>query len=138
SAASCTSPVSMSTGTLTTVGTWSFELQATDTGSPSEVTISTPASITVNGSLSAGPITPNIPSIDAGESVTLSANASDGTTPYSYQWYSAFGCTTGSLISGATSSTYLATPTSATTYSYKVTDSSQGTPAASQCSPGDI
>src|SRR5205823_10653659 len=93
---------SMSTGTLTTVGTWSFELQATDTGSPSEVTISTPASITVNGGLSAGPITPNVPSIDAGESVTLSANASDGTTPYSYQWYSASGCTTGSLSPGPT------------------------------------
>src|SRR5207245_10598689 len=76
--------------------------------------------------------------IDTGQSITLSANPSGGTTPYTYQWYSVASCLSGSLISGATSSTYIASPSATTTYSYTVTDSSQATPGASQCSMGDL
>src|SRR5207247_6107051 len=72
-----------------------------------------------------------------GQAVTLTTASSGGTTPYSYQWYSSADCSGGSLISGAISSTYLASPTSITTYSYKVTDSSQGTPVGSTCSSAD-
>src|SRR5207247_2603788 len=68
--------------------------------------------VTVNPALVAGTTTPSTPTIDNRQSITLTANPSGGTTPYSYGWYSAAGCPSGSLISGASSSTYLASPTS--------------------------
>ncbi len=89
--------------------------------------------VTVNPVLVAGAITPANPTLDNGQSITLTANPSGGTTPYSYQWYTQLSCT--SAIPGATSSTYSAFPTSTTTYSYKVTDSSYS--PASVCSAGD-
>src|SRR2546428_756428 len=94
--------------------------------------------VTVDPTLVAGPISPLGPTIDSGQSVTLTSNPSGGTSPYSYQWYAAASCTSGSLISGAISSAYTASPPSTTNYFYKVTDSSQGSPIASQCSPGDL
>jgi hypothetical protein len=75
-------------------------------------------------------VTPTDPSIDSGQSVTLTANPSGGSTPYSYQWYvssSSFGgCASGTEIAGATSSTYGAAPTITTYYCYTVTDSATG------------
>src|SRR5207245_9233329 len=96
----------VSTGPLSTSGTWSFELQLTDIGSPSQVVTSNSAIISVNGALSAGAIAPSVPAIDSGQSITLTANAGGGTPPYSYQWYSDGACA--SAISSATSSTYVA------------------------------
>src|SRR5207249_11002672 len=93
--------------------------------------------VTVNSALLAGAITPSSPAINNGQSINLSAHPSGGTAPYSYQWYSAANCQTGSLIPGITSATYSASPISTTTYSYKATDSSQGSPMASSCSPGN-
>src|SRR5207249_8316039 len=43
--------------------------------------------VTTNTILTAGPITPSTPAIDNGQTITLSANPSGGTTPYHYQWY---------------------------------------------------
>ena len=97
-------------------------------------TVTSTSAVTVNPTLNAGPITPSPPVIDSGQSITLSANPSGGTTPYTYQWYTGASCTT--PISGATGSTYSASPTSTTTYYYKVTDSSSGTPETA-CSSGD-
>jgi hypothetical protein len=74
------------------------------------------------------------PTIDSGQSVTLSAKPMGGTGAYSVQWYTGTSCSSGA-ITGATSSTYAASPTSTTTYYYKVTDTSQGTPTGA-CSPG--
>jgi len=88
----------------------------------------------VTGSLVTGVITPTAPSIASGQSVTLTANPSGGTGPYSYQWYTSSDCSTG-LIYGATSSTYSASPMSTTTYYYGVTDNNS--PAVSACSSGD-
>jgi YVTN family beta-propeller protein len=88
------------------------------------------ATLTLNPALVAGAITPSSPKIDNGQSITLTANPSGGTTPYSYQWYLGAGCNT--AISGATSSTYSASPTSNTLYSYQVTDSAST--STSQCS----
>ena len=91
--------------------------------------------VNVNSALVAGTITPGAPAIDSGQSITLTSHPSGGTTPISYQWYSDGVCTTS--ISGATLSTFDASPTTTTTYSYHVSDSSSGAPAASACSVGD-
>ncbi len=73
-------------------------------------------------------ITPstNTITLDSGQS-TLTANPNGGTTPYSYQWYTASAAGTCSAsdtaISGATSNTYTASPSTSTYYCYSVTDS---------------
>ena len=94
--------------------------------------------VIVNSALSAGAITPSNPTIKIGASQTLTANPSGGTTPYTYQWYSGTSstCTSDSAISGATSSTYSATPTTNTYYCYEVTDSA--TTPTSQYSATDL
>lgn len=94
--------------------------------------------VVVNSALSAGSVTPSNPTIKIGASQTLTANPSGGTTPYSYQWYggSSSTCTSNSAISGATSSTYSASPTTNTYYCYKVTDSA--TTPTSQYSATDL
>jgi hypothetical protein len=134
SSSSCTSPASAPFATTgsTTAGTWKFELQVTD-GASNAVT-SSAGSVAVDSALSAGAITPSSPSVDYGQSVTLTANPLGGTAPYFYQWYAGASCT--SPISGATSSTYdTGTLTSSVSYYYKVTDSAQS--PSSACSPGD-
>ena len=91
--------------------------------------------VTVNGALSAGAITPSSPMIDISQSVTLTANPVGGTGPFFYQWYTSSDCAT-SPIPGATSSTYDTGPlTAPATYYYKVTDSAHV--PASACSAGD-
>jgi hypothetical protein len=92
--------------------------------------------VTVNAALTAGAVTPTAPTVVQGESVTLTANPAGGTPPYSYEWYagSSATCSSDVAITGATSSTYKATPTSGTYYCYKVTDSSVGTPSESALS----
>src|SRR5262249_14293077 len=61
--------------------------------------------------------------IDTGQSYTLSVTAADGTPGYTYQWYVGTSGTTTNPISGATSSSYVAAPTSTTSYWVMVTDS---------------
>jgi hypothetical protein len=84
--------------------------------------------VTTSSALTAGALTPTSPTIDRGQSVTLTANPSGGSGSYAYQWYSGStesGCTgLGTPISGATSSMYSASPTISTYYCYVVTDSS--------------
>jgi hypothetical protein len=132
---SCTSPASASfpTTTSTTTGVWAFELQVTD--GASNTVASSAGSMTVNAALSAVSVSPSGPSIDSGQSVTLTANPSGGTAPYSYQWYTSPGCSA-SPISGATGSTYGASSSATTTYYVEATDSS-GAGAQSACSSGD-
>ena len=57
-----------------------------------------------------------------GQRDTLSVIASNGTTPYSYQWYVGISGNTTNPISGATSSTFTASPSSTTSYWVRVTD----------------
>ena len=84
------------------------------------------ATVTVDGALSIS-TQPASVTIDNGQSDTLSVTAANGTTPYSYQWYIGASGTTTNPISGATSATYAASPTSTTSYWVKVTDSASGT-----------
>src|SRR5208283_3783076 len=85
--------------------------------------------VVVNSALVAGGVTPSSPTYDIGQTATLTANPSSGTTPYTYQWYSSASgtgaCNAGTLISGETGITYVAPTGSASTtyYCYVVTDS---------------
>src|SRR5207247_9778413 len=49
--------------------------------------------ITVSPDLTAGGSTPSAPTIDNGQSITLTSSASVCTQPYSYHWYSDVTCT---------------------------------------------
>ena len=65
--------------------------------------------------------------IDNGQTDTLSVTASNGTTPYSYQWYIGASGNTSSPVGGATSSTLSVAPTNTTQYWVRITDSANGT-----------
>ena len=132
--ASCASSIIGQTGSgyLTTPSsTTTYSVMVTDS-SPSSI-CSAGDTVTVNGALSAGAITPSSPFINNGQQVTLNANPSGGTPSYSYTWYTGAGCT--SPIGGAISSSYVAQPSSTTTYYYQVTDSATNPNTA--CSAGD-
>lgn len=139
SAAGCSSsPISgatSSTYSTGTAGTYYYHVGDSSTGTPAASACSAGgATVVVNPALVANAPTclgTSVCTIDHGQSVTLTASPSGGTTPYSYQWYSAAGCASGS-ITGATGSTYVAS--AAGTYSYEIGDASVGTPTASACS----
>jgi len=92
---------------------------STDTGTTSTVsytqTVTSPTTVTVASSQG---------TVDASQGFTLTATASGGTTPYSYQWYTG-SSGSGTAISGATSSTYTTSESSSGTYDFyvEVTDS---------------
>jgi hypothetical protein len=115
--------------------TYYYKVTDASQGSPAAGACSAGDTVTVNPALAAGAITPAFPTIDNGQSITLTSNPSGGTTPYGYTWYTGAACT--AQIAGATSNTYVASPAATTTYFYKVTDASQGTPASGACSAGD-
>lgn len=77
------------------------------------------ASITVNP-LPSVTVSPTSFVMDVGQSQLFTSAVSDGTSPYTYQWYS-----NGTAISGATSSSYTFTPASRGHYSIhaRITDS---------------
>jgi len=109
-----------------------YEVTDASTGAPNGAPSSTDL-VTVNSVLTAGAITSSAPTIDSGQSVTMSSAASGGTSPYTYQWYTGASCTI--IVSGQTGAAYSPSPTSTTTYSYKVTDAANS--HVSQCSSGD-
>ena len=89
--------------------------------------------LTVNPALVAGSITPASAFIDNGQAITLSSSVATGGTPaYSYQWYSGSSttCSSNSIISGQTTTSYTPSPTSTTYYCVKYGDSSTGLPTA--------
>ncbi len=111
------------TSSSTPAGVYRFRLSGTDSHPTSST--SGEAEVEVNNALAASPITPISPSIEIGQSVTLTSNPSGGSPPYSYQWYSGSSpsCLADTAINGATSNTYAASPASDLYYCYKVTDS---------------
>src|SRR3989442_14441446 len=122
-----------STYTASPASTAPYTYKVTDSAySPASVCSPTDT-VNVGLALMAGPIAPTNPTIDAGQSITLTSHASGGTPALSYQWYADGTCV--ASITGATSSTYNALPGSTSIYSYRVTDSAFS--AASQCSLGD-
>src|SRR5207245_1299592 len=82
-AATATQLVSPTTSTY-----YCYTVTDSSTGSPAVSVTSAAFLVTVSPALAAGSITPSSPSIDSGQSITLTANPTGGTTPYQYQWYS--------------------------------------------------
>jgi len=81
--------------------------------------------VVVNPILTAGNITPTNPMVYYLESITLRANPSGGTPPYSYQWFQGISPSSCNMpINGATNSTFTASAGVAggNYYCYKVTD----------------
>ncbi len=91
-----------------------------------KVGYSTPTEILVNPTPTVSILPSTIQTINQGQSVSFTSSVSGGTSPYTYQWYegSSPTCTSDTAISGATSNTYLATPSSLTYYCLSITDSS--------------
>ncbi len=123
----------------TPTGQWMANVIITDSAGLPQ-TVKSSITYGVNAVLAAGAITPAAPAIDSGQSITLTANPSGGTTAYAYKWYTIAGstaptCTAGNVISSATSSTYAASPATTNSYAYQVTDSA--TTNAVLCSAGD-
>src|SRR5207249_2551146 len=114
--------------------TYSYKITDSSSGTPSASQCSLSDIITVNPTLAAGAISPSGPTIDSGQSITLTSHASGGTPPLLYQWYSDSSCQ--APLPGTTSSTYTASPTTTTSYSYKVTDSAYS--PETLCSGGDL
>lgn len=78
-------------------------------------------------------VSPSSIYINPGQSVNLVSSVNYGNGTYTYQWYNNNACN--SAISGATSSSYTATPTNTTTYCVKVTS---GTSTATALSTVNI
>ncbi len=120
-------PIAGATGTSyatpePSVGTFYYCVWASDNSTPTQqVVYSNVAIVTVNPVLTVT-ITPNAPSIDDGQSVELSANATGGTGADAYAWYLGGSCA-GPIL--ATSRNYT-TPAlgNSTTYCVAATDNS--------------
>lgn len=123
-ATSCTSPQFATGGTpsgtisvpVTAVGSMTYELTCTGPGGSSGITtyVASVSEPSFNAVCSA-----NMTSATVGQTVTWNASASNGTTPYAYEWI-------GQIIDGLTGSSAQAvyTTTGAKTAIIKVTDSS--------------
>jgi len=110
------SSYSFVTSGSTTTGSWSFELQVTDSATTPVVVTSTAASVTVNAAPTVT-VSPGSATLDVGQSQTFSATPSGGSGTYtSYQWYVG-----GSAQSGQTASTFNYSPASPGAYSITVT-----------------
>ena len=132
-------PLSSLTGTSTTfsvkdpISTVYYCAVVTDSASVPHTLTSSPESFDVNRALSVG-ISPSRPTVDSGQTATLTAVPSQGTQPYSYQWYTGTTCSAGSEVTGATSSVLTTGPlTSTPKYSVSVTDASSASPSVSVC-----
>ncbi len=134
-----TNVVSSNTGVVGTTTTFSlgapgstthYCATVTDSANSPVIMTTSVAVFTVNSALSAT-ISPASPTIDNGQSITLTAVPSQGTSPYSYRWYT--GPTCGSATNGTSSSYSTRVLTSGATYSVLVSDSSVGTPHANTC-----
>ncbi len=107
------------------LGTTVYQADAVDTGVGDYAFNSLTSTVTTNSALGIPAISPNSPTIDSGQSITLVAIPVGGTLPYSYQWYKSFtkGSGSNTLIIGETANTYTVSPSTTTSYFVAVTDS---------------
>ena len=120
---------------LTTTASYSVEVTDGSTGTPAASSCAT-VTATVNPPLAAT-VSPASATIDDGQSITLIANGQEGTYPYSYQWYTG-SCASGTAVSGKTSSSYTALPTSTGNISVKVTDGTIGSAHENVCASAAV
>jgi hypothetical protein len=97
-------------------------------GTPLPSVVSSTDEVVVNSKLVASAIAPASPTIDKGQSVLLTANPSGGTPVYTFQWFNGTPKSCSNPIYGATSSTYLAHPSSNATFCYSLSDGSASAP----------
>ncbi len=124
---SCSAGVkpTVSTGTLTTVGTWSFQLQVTDSSGTPLTATSNFVTVTVNP-LPAKADT--CTTATAGKAFTCTAAVTGGTPPYTFIWTVPAGCTGSSTTSNIT---ITCTTKGSYTISDTVTDSVGNTASSS-------
>ena len=109
-------------------GIFQFNAIATDKGAnPHYLFTSDSNSITVLP-LPSVSITPNSPKIDKGQSISLSTSVTGGSNDFTYQWYTGTPGGSNTLINGATTSSYTASPSTTTSYFIVVTDIGVTTP----------
>jgi outer membrane protein assembly factor BamB len=106
------------TYTPSTSGWHHVYVQVTDNASTPVTTQSNTALVAVNSALSVS-ITPTSVVMDVGQSQVFTSDVSNGTFPYSYQWYR-----NGLPVSGATGANWTFTPSSSGSYTVyvRVTD----------------
>ena len=108
------------TFTPSSTGPYTVYVKVTD--SVSMTATSNNATVTVNGALSV-----TVTSTSTGASETFTANVAGGTSPFEYQWY-----LNGAAVSGATSTSWTFTPSSAGSYSvYAIVTDNVGMQATS-------
>ncbi|MDE1821472.1 MAG: Ig-like domain repeat protein [Euryarchaeota archaeon] len=103
-----------------------FELNVTDSASLPESVNSAPSPlVSVAADLVPGAPTPIQPTLDAGQTVLLNAQASQGWAPYVYQWYMGPSpdCSVDSAVGGADQAALSASPSANVYYCYGVSDS---------------
>ena len=103
-----------------------FELNVTDSASLPESVNSAPSPlVSVAADLVPGAPTPIQPTLDAGQTVLLNAQASQGWAPYVYQWYvgPSPDCSVDTAVGGANQAALSASPSANMYYCYGVSDS---------------
>ena len=96
------SSYSFDTSSSTTPGTWRFKLQVTDAAGATVNSNVVPITLNAEPVVS---VSPSMLTMDIGQTHLFTSSAFRGSPPYSFQWY-----LNGTLISGATNSTYVFTP----------------------------
>ena len=123
------------TTSSSTGGSVTFNVIAVDSANTPVTFNAVANTITVNPALTVS-ISPSSATYDAGQTISLTATPSGGTSPYSYQWYND---TSGNpvAITGATSATYTATASATGTFKYYVVvKDSATTPTSATSSTG--
>jgi hypothetical protein len=102
------------TFTPSSAGYYTVYVKVTDSASTPVTAQSSNAYVTANPQL-AVTVTPSTSTISLAQSQTFTSSVTGGTSPYTYQWY-----LNGTLVSGATRSTWNFTPSSTGTYKISV------------------
>ena len=103
-----------SSWTFTPSSTGSYSIYLNATNAVSAVSTSNTAKVTVNPTLSVS-ISPTSAALNGSQRQTFTSSVSGGTSPYTYQWYE-----NGTAVSGASSPSYIFTPSSSGSFTVLV------------------